>query len=207
MPRAITHQRKLRDCEDLVQGFLDNLSPLRTKLGPILIQLPRAFQPDQDEFALREFLFKLPRNYSFAVEFPHADWHLPRIIKLLEEQQICWVWSDVTSLLEQKRAPFEFLPQTADCLYIRLLGNLKNRCRNSRSLHQSAGVPCPRDFALENWAIKIEKHLSETNCAHIFAGNHYEGLAPQTAQRLACQLGLQICLPLIPEENEQLHLF
>lgn len=196
MPREITHERRLRDCDELVRAFLAGIAPLRAKLGPILIQLPPSFTPQRDETALKDFLFNLPRDFSFAVEFRHADWHLPRIVKLFEEERICWVWADASPLAEQNRAPFEFLPQTADCLYIRLLGDLKTKYRADGSHeHRYGKLMWPRESAIESWAIKIEKHLVETSCVYICASNEYEGSSPLTCQRVAKQLGIQIALP------------
>ncbi len=213
MPRAITHLHKLRNCGGLVTKFLESLAPLRTKLGPILIQLPPSFRLRKDEHALKDFLFDLPRDFSFAIEFRHSDWHLPRIVKLLEEKKICWAWSDTSPLAEQNRAPFEFLPQTADCLYIRLLGDLKNKYRSNGSrAHRYGKLQWPRQSALESWAIKVEKHLADTNCAYVFSGNHYEGYSALTAQRIAEQFKQQIELPNSDDgikgskENEQLDL-
>jgi uncharacterized protein YecE (DUF72 family) len=196
MPREITHERRLRDCGEPLRAFLDGIAPLRAKLGPILIQLPPTFTPPHDEAALKDFLFNLPRDFSFAVEFRDPAWHLPRIVKLFEEERICWVWADTSPLAEQNRAPFEFLPQTADCLYVRLLGDLRTRSRSDGgSEHRYGKLMWPRDSALESWAIKIEKHLADTGCVYIYANNHYEGFSPLTCQRIAKRFRIDITLP------------
>ena len=46
MNRAITHYRKLRNVERYVDSFLNALSALREKRGPILVQLPPDLSPD-----------------------------------------------------------------------------------------------------------------------------------------------------------------
>ena len=196
MPREITHERRLRDCKEPLRDFLDALAPLRAKLGPIVIQLPPSFTPVRDEIALKDFLFNLPRDFSFAVEFRHPDWHLPRIVKLLEEERICWIWNDLSSLADQNRAPFSFLPQTANCLYIRLVGDIHTRYHNDGKVaHRYEKLQWPRDSALESWAIKIGKHLAETGCVYVFAGNHYEGFSPLTCQRIGRQFDMSLPLP------------
>lgn len=198
MPREITHARKLRDCSEPLALFLAGIAPLRAggRLGPVLIQLPPYFEPRLDEGALREFLSGLPRGWSFAVEFRHADWHQPRIVSLLENAGVCWVWNDLSSLAERDRAPFRILPQTSDCLYIRLIGDLQTKYRGdgSRAFRYSS-LLWPRDSAIESWAVKIRRTLRGTKCVHIFANNHYEGFSPKTCQRLARQLGVEISLP------------
>ncbi len=195
MPREITHARKLRNSTDLLHGFLAAISPLRPKLGPVLIQLPPYFEPEHDEDALRNFIFELPHEFSFAVEFRHAEWHQPRIVKLLENMGICWVWNDTSTLKNQNRAPFTFLPQTADCLYIRLLGDLQTKFNKGERTHRYSRLMWPRDCALESWAVKIKKNLRKARCIYVFANNHYEGFSPHTCQRLARHFGMEIPLP------------
>lgn len=196
MPREITHGRRLRECAEPLRAFLAGVAPLRPKLGPILIQLPPTFEPANDELALREFLFNLPTNYSFAVEFRHQEWHQPRIAKLLENLRICWVWNDTNSLREQNRAPFTFLPQTTDWLYIRLLGDLRTRFRgDGKRAHRYTQLTWPRNSALESWALKVKRNLPGASQVYVFANNHYEGFSPQTCARLARHLGINIDLP------------
>lgn len=192
MPREITHELRLRDCGAKVDAFLEGLAPLRNKLGCILIQLPPHFTRRHDEAALRNFVMHLPRGFRFAIEFHDADWHRPRIVHLLEENQICWAWTDLSSLGEQDRAAFGFLPQTAGFLYVRLLGDLGMHSEKNRGALMWA-----RDSSIESWAIKIKNHLTESSRIFIFTGNHFEGFAPLTARRMADQLGLQIELPQI----------
>lgn len=202
MPREITHVRKLRDCAEPLSLFLAGMEPLRAsgRLGPVLIQLPPYFEPRLDEVALKEFLFGLPRDWSFAVEFRHADWHQPRIVTLLENCGVCWVWNDLSSLAERERAPFRILPQTSDCLYIRLIGDLQTKYRGdgTRAFRYSK-LLWPSDSVLESWAVKIKRSLRKTKCVHISASNHYEGFAPITVQRLARQLDMEILLPDVRE--------
>jgi len=57
-----------------------------------------------------------------------------------------------------------------------------------------------REAALESWSLKIERHLSEVRNVWAFAGNHFEGFAPETCQRLAQRLELKVILP---SETEQ----
>src|SRR5689334_23005021 len=47
MPKEITHKRKLLEAEEPLDGFLEGLSALGGRLGPLLIQLPPslAFEP------------------------------------------------------------------------------------------------------------------------------------------------------------------
>jgi uncharacterized protein YecE (DUF72 family) len=201
MPREITHELRLRDASEKAREFLDALAPLRRRLGPVLIQLPANFRPEQDEAALKAFLMELPRDFAFAVEFRHADWHLPRMVRFFEQEGLCWVWTDTTPPEQQSLGPFEFLPQTADCLYVRLLGDLKTKYREDGSRpHQYRDLKWPRDSSLESWAIKVRKHLEQASCVYLFANNHFEGFAPLTCQRIGRHFGMEITLPHRPED-------
>jgi uncharacterized protein YecE (DUF72 family) len=195
-PREVTHEAKLRDCREKMEAFLEGIAPLRAKLGCVLIQLPPGFSPRHDETALRDFIFHLPLDFRYAVEFRHADWHLPRIVHLFEQHRICWVWNDTTPLDAQNRAAFEFLPQTTDFLYVRLMGDLGTKYHGDGSrARRYRGLSSPRDTSLESWAAKIQRHIAESSRVFIFANNHFEGFSPLTCQRLAAHLGIRIELP------------
>jgi uncharacterized protein YecE (DUF72 family) len=123
LSREVTHVRRLRDCRDELAAFFRAIEPLESKLEVILIQLPPSFAPKDGRQFLWEFLEQLPRAFRFAIEFRHPGWHRPRIIHLLEKLRVCWVWADTSRLNERNLPPFEFLPNTTDFIYLRLLGD------------------------------------------------------------------------------------
>ncbi len=142
LPREITHARRLRDCRAELAAFLHAIEPLEAKLQVILIQLPPSFAPKDGRQALREFLEQLPRGFRFAIEFRHAGWHRPQVIRLLEKHRVCWVWADTSPLNERNLAPFEFLP-AHDRLPLsaasrRLHHQIRSRRRASSSLRQTS---------------------------------------------------------------------
>ena len=67
--------------------------------------------------------------------------------------------------------------------------------------------------AAEALADEIERHLAEVRNVWTFVSNHFEGFAPETAQRLAQRLGYALPLPSEPgktlseQERAQLDLF
>lgn len=197
MPRRITHELNLRDCDEALGFFLDRIALLQPKLGPILIQLPAHFAPKNDELALKSFLMKLPRrDFRFAVEFRHKGWHHPHLIHFFQKFGISWVWNDLSPLAETDRAPFEFVPETANFLYVRLMGDLATRySKGGEPLHRYNSLLWPRTEALENWAAKISKHLTGEMRAFFYVSNHFEGCAPLTCQRIAAQFGMELALP------------
>ena len=202
LPRAITHACQLRDCTAEFNEFLRAIDPLAAKLHVILIQLPPAFSPKDGKTALRAFLRQLPKAFRFAIEFRHGGWHRPQFIGLLERYRVAWVWADTSPLNERNLAPFEFLPRTADFLYLRLLGDYATKySADGNHVHSYSKLLWKREAALESWAIRIERHLAEVRSVWAFVSNHYEGFAPETCQRLAERLGFELALPAEAEET------
>lgn len=196
LPREITHACRLRDCSAELSAFLTALEPLAPKLQVLLIQLPPSFSPKDGKPALRKFLAQLPRDFRFALEFRHAAWHRPQIIHLLEKHRVCWVWADTSPLNERNLAPFEFMPRTADFLYVRLLGDYTTKYdRDGTHLHHYGRLLWKREAAIDSWARKIERQLADVRSVWTFVNNHFEGFAPETCQRLANRLGFELPLP------------
>ena len=138
---------------------------------------------------------------GLPIEFRHAGWHRPQFIRLVEKYRICWVWADTTPLNERNLAPFEFLPCTTDFLYLRLLGDYATKYDvDGGHIHRYEKLLWKREAALESWSLKIQRHLADVRSVWAFAGNHFEGFAPETCQRLAERLGFD--LPLPPETEQ-----
>jgi len=200
VPREITHDRKLRRCEEELTTFLASMAPLRRKLGCILVQLPPYFTVKNDEHALREFVLGLPGDFRFAIEFRDASWHLPRIAHLLEEHRVSWAWNDVTPIEHATEAAFDFLPRTTDFLYVRLMGDQETKFRGDGSrVHRYRELMWPRTASLESWATRVKQHLDEVAQVYIYANNHFEGFSPFTCQRIAERFGLVVKMPTAAE--------
>jgi len=71
LPRTITHDRRLRHADTDLAEFLAAIEPLARQCGPVQVQLPPSFGPDDVE-ALEAFLTLLPTtDWSWAVEVRH----------------------------------------------------------------------------------------------------------------------------------------
>lgn len=113
LSRTITHFRKLKDIEALLQQFLERLRLLGPKLGPILIQLPPSLHLDLQR--LEGFLALLTGPERFAVEFRHESWFCPETYQLLEHYKRALCLIDSPKLRTEPRT-------TADFAYIRWHG-------------------------------------------------------------------------------------
>jgi len=70
--QRITHQKRLRESGELVEGFVDAARTLGPRLAPVLYQLPPNLKADLP--LLRDFLQQLPRDLRAAFEFRHQSW-------------------------------------------------------------------------------------------------------------------------------------
>ena len=74
LPREITHDRRLRVSGPTLTGPIERLAGLGDRLGPISIQLPPTFGPD-DLGVLDAFLGAVPDELPWAVEVRHPAFH------------------------------------------------------------------------------------------------------------------------------------
>ncbi len=101
-----------------------------------------------------------------------------------------------------------------NALYLRLLGDYATKYDGAgKFVHRYDKLLWKREAALESWALKIERHLGEVRNVWAFVSNHFEGFAPETAQRLAQRLGYELPLPsasenqFAPKDQSQMDLF
>ena len=93
-PKAITHERKLADCADLIAAHLEEVSALGAKLAVHLVQLPPSLAFDGP---VAERFFACLRGGTQAqivCEPRHASWFGPDAGKLLERHQVGRVAAD-----------------------------------------------------------------------------------------------------------------
>jgi uncharacterized protein YecE (DUF72 family) len=111
-PQQITHRLRLRNAGDPVGVFLNAVSGLRRRLGPLLFQLPPNMKKDAQR--LRDFLALLPSRCRAAFEFRHSSWLDEEIFELLREHPaaLCIAEAD-----DDLKVPFV---RTADWGYLRL---------------------------------------------------------------------------------------
>jgi uncharacterized protein YecE (DUF72 family) len=94
MPRTVTHELRLRQCDVPVRGFLDEVASLGSKLGCILVQLPPSLELDEEDAT---GFFSLLRAYtpvSIACEPRHASWFTPLGGSVLSNAGIACVQAD-----------------------------------------------------------------------------------------------------------------
>ncbi|MBD2750625.1 DUF72 domain-containing protein [Microvirga sp. BT688] len=94
IPKAITHEQRLKDVGDLLDRFLSEVEGLGPKLGPLLVQLPPSltFEPGVADHFLSELRSQVAG--SIVCEPRHASWFTPEVGALLGELRIARVAAD-----------------------------------------------------------------------------------------------------------------
>lgn len=94
MPKTITHEGRLRDVDEPLQRFLEEIDGLGPKLGPVLIQLPPSLKFDPNS---TEVFFRLLRDSypgDIVCEPRHATWFTADVDAFLIQQQVARVAAD-----------------------------------------------------------------------------------------------------------------
>lgn len=93
LPRTITHDRRLRDSDDLLHRFLDEVSGLGSKLGVLLVQLPPSLA--YDAATAKDFFAGLTQvDARIACEPRHASWFTAAADQALKRLGIARVAAD-----------------------------------------------------------------------------------------------------------------
>jgi uncharacterized protein YecE (DUF72 family) len=118
MPRAITHELKLRDARELFVAFLAQSDGLGEKRGPILMQLPPSLSFDSS--VVTRFLEVVRKVYEgpMVCEPRHTTWFSPAVASILNRYRLSRVAADPPPV------PEAAIPSGWPCLaYFRMHGS------------------------------------------------------------------------------------
>ena len=154
--KRITHDKRLKECGELLAYLFGVTSTLGSRLGPLLFQLPPNFKKDVPR--LKSFFDEMPERRRVAVEFRHASWFDDEVYETLRGQRAALCVADTG---EEPAAP---LVATTDWGYLRLR-------REDFS-----------DKDLREWARRIREQ--PWGDAYVFLKHEEEGKGPKLAARL-----------------------
>lgn len=159
--KNITHIKRLRDSQQLVEAFLTGAAPLANagRLGPVLWQLPPQLRADPA--LLDDFLASLPVRpvLRYAAEFRHASWFADATYDILRKHHVALCVAET----DEGRVPDEV---TAPFCYYRL-----------RKTDYS-------DDELRAWRQRLERLLDEGRDLYVYFKHEELGAGPQFAARL-----------------------
>lgn len=189
MPRVITHEKVLRDCEAEMAAFRAALAPLAGKLMCVLLQFGyfnrRAFTnagPFLDR--LSAFLKHYAGELPFACEIRNRAWLNAHYFDLLRAHGVsaalvehAWL-PPVNALLEQ------FDVVTGRFSYFRLIGD---RVEIEKTTQKWDRVVVDRQQDLRRVAGAVREAAKRATVL-VFVNNHYAGHGPQTCRELQAEL-------------------
>jgi uncharacterized protein YecE (DUF72 family) len=118
LPKTITHERRLLDCEELLAAFLDQVQGLGEKLGCLLVQLPPSLGYHASFAGAFFAVLRALHDGSVALEPRHATWFTSDAADAMREYGVARVAADPA------RVPAAATPGGArEVVYYRLHGS------------------------------------------------------------------------------------
>ena len=167
MPSSVTHEERLAEAMPELNQFVRVMENLGPKLGPLLLQFPYAFKPDQFD-VLARFLEGLPSGVKFAVEVRHRGWLNEKFYELLRARKVALALID---LLWMPRLDV----LTADWTYLRFIGDRKGIEKKTKTWEK---IIVDRAAEMAVWTPKIRAFLDKGIPVWAYFNNHYAGHAP-----------------------------
>ncbi len=215
IPRSISHEPHIDARKNDTLAFVERISGLGSRLGPVFLQLPPAFSPSQLS-ELEAFLAFWPKEVRLAVEVRHPDFYKEQGAEMLNDllrlHDTARVLMDTRPIrtgtaqeqhMLQARERKPNLPlqivATTDFAFVRYIG------------HPKMEVNEP---FLDEWVKQCKQWLTQGLTLYIFCHCPFEEHSPSICLELYKRLTKVVALPTLPwleekseEEPEQGHLF
>ncbi|MEA2109008.1 MAG: DUF72 domain-containing protein [Pseudomonadota bacterium] len=165
--RYITHMKKLKNPEKSLSSFLNHISTLEDKLGPILFQLPPHWHFNAER--LENFLRYLSNEFSYAFEFRDKSWLNEHTCELLSRYDVAFCIYELDGFLSAKKI-------TTNFVYVRLHG---------------PGAPYQGSYdsrTLTDWAEAFSSWSAQGHAIYCYFDNDQSGYAAQNAEFLQSML-------------------
>lgn len=206
IPKAISHEGRLKDNIDKAHKFVDVMRQLGTRLGPMFLQLPPRFSPGLLG-DLKTFLSSWESDLRLAVEVRHIDWfdspHDEALDELLAGYGMARVTIDTRpirnlqgdeiltgsvyeSLLEarQHKPDVPVMPKrTSDFVFIRYIGHPE--------------MEINRPF-LDDWRKYISSQLRDGADVFMFCHSPGNLVAPYLCRELYQRVAEDVSVPSLP---------
>jgi uncharacterized protein YecE (DUF72 family) len=171
----------------LLREFLDRLSPLGAKLGPVMFQfeyLNRQKMASKEAFFERfgEFVEAAPKGVRYAVEVRNPNYYSPAFFDFLEKRGLGFVYIDGYYMPPIGQVFDRFKPRTAAFQVIRLHGGDRLEIEGETGELWNR-VVAPKPEGLMAAAKIVRANAKGRVLTYLNVNNHYEGSAPLTAGR------------------------
>lgn len=161
--RFVTHIKRLLDCADAVETFVEQARLLEDRLGPVLWQLPPSLECETD--LLAAFVDLLPRDVRHVFEFRHESWFQQETFATLRRHNLGFCAYHMVD----EETPLE---ATTDFAYMRFHGSgAKYGGRYT-------------DEQLANWAERLRALPDDVREVYVYFNNDWHGYAIENARTL-----------------------
>jgi uncharacterized protein YecE (DUF72 family) len=164
--RGVTHFRKLKPGEDLMQGYWSRWEGFEHRLGPFLIQLPPSLAFDTETVEAFYQLLQSGPKMKYAVEARHTTWFSEESLYLMNQYDISFAIGD-----SGKRFPY-YETVTNDTVFIRFHGR------------EVLYATLYKEEEMRYFAEKIHMWLKEGLEVWVFFNNTMYGFALENARQL-----------------------
>ena len=178
--QELTHTREGKG--ELFDKFVQALQPLldMNKFGCILAQFPYSFHPTAENRAYVRAFPELMRGLPVVIEFRHAGWLTAETLALLKESNLGFCCVDEPRL---KGLIPPVAEATSKVAYVRFHGrNAKKWWRHDEAWERYDYTYSPEE--LQEWVPKIKELDAQSEHTFLFANNHWQGQAVDTARQL-----------------------
>ena len=206
LPRAISHNGRLGGHNQDAVRFVDVMSQLGVRLGPMFLQLPPQYSPQLFD-DLRAFLQGWPSRVRLGVEVRHPDWfepaHNEKLNRLLSTHNMARVIIDTRPIRDlqgdktleestylrllqaQERKPdVPVIPErTADFVFLRYIG------------HPQLDLNTP---LIDEWGTQLVAWLGEKTDAYVFCHCPDERISPWLCRRFHERIAQELLIPPLP---------
>jgi uncharacterized protein YecE (DUF72 family) len=184
VPQLITHEKVLQGCDADLKHFLDTMSLMGPKLGPILFQFgyfnQKAFKTGEDFMSrLEPFLKLLPTNCKFALEIRNKTWLSKHFFDLLRSHNVAFALIDHRWMPRAGELFEKYDPITADFTYVRWLGDRKGIEAQTKVWDKTI---LDRTQDLQEWVQYCYQIRKRGTTIYAYANNHYAGHGPATIE-------------------------
>jgi uncharacterized protein YecE (DUF72 family) len=172
---------------DLLRRFLDTLSPLESKLGPIMFQfeyLNKQKMPSKEAFIERfgEFIDRAPKGYQYAVEVRNKNFYSPAFFDFLKGRGLGFVYIEVAYMPRVGEVFDKYKPDTASFQIIRLHGGDRAEIEG-QTKEVWDRIAAPKPEGLKAAARVVQANAKKKVVTYVSLSNHYEGSAPLSLRR------------------------
>jgi len=171
VPQQVTHERRFVGADGILRRFLDRVTVLGDRLGPLLLTMSPGFTATNEaRAAVISFISSLPQGFKWAIEFRHADWLKSDMVQALSARRVATAlvegrWIRRSRMLELARAP------TADFAYVRWSDPPRG------SLARADNV-VDHDEVWSSWTEILRRVGALVGTIYGYFGNRFSGNAP-----------------------------